>query len=165
VGAGRRRGWCDLFVAGVWPADPAGAGVGSWALAATVASATRILQPEDNRPEDERRWSGESVAGVVSGGHVQRVAVVVGREPPAMSISYEEPQSRLDSGYIVIYSEFDPELGEDDPTPSEIVCLHCLTQDGDPQLGRGLDLARTYGRADYLVNEPSGWFVPDAKER
>jgi len=41
----------------------------------------------------------------------------------------------------VIYSELDPE-DPDDQTPSSVVCLHCLVEDGDVQLARGLDLAR-----------------------
>ena len=31
----------------------------------------------------------------------------------------------------------------------EVVCLHCLLEDGDEQLGDGLDLAKRYGQVDY----------------
>jgi hypothetical protein len=86
-------------------------------------------------------------------------AIVVGAEPPAMSISWVKPTSRWDSGFVVFFSEFDPELGDDDPTPSHLVCVHCLVEDGDEQLARGLDLARRHGQVDY--DAASGeWFRP-----
>jgi hypothetical protein len=92
------------------------------------------------------------------------VAVVtIGEEPPAMSIAWERPRSRYDSGYSVIFSEFDPELGDDDPTPSHVVCLHCLVEDGDEQLGRGLDLAKRHGQVDWDV-ELGEWFDPETGE-
>ena len=31
------------------------------------------------------------------------------------------------------------------------ICLHCLVEDGDEDLGRGLDLARKYGHVDFDV--------------
>jgi hypothetical protein len=67
-----------------------------------------------------------------------------------MSISYVAPTAPWDSGYLVFFSEFDREL-DDDPTPSQLVCLYCLTEDGDEQLGRGLDLAREHGQVDWDV--------------
>jgi hypothetical protein len=84
--------------------------------------------------------------------------ITVGETPPAMSISYERPTSRWDSGYLVLFSEFDPEL-DDDPTPTQLVCLHCLTEDGDEQLGRGFDLAREHGQVDWDVDRAE-WFLP-----
>jgi hypothetical protein len=87
--------------------------------------------------------------------------IVVGVEPPAMSVSYVRPTSRYDSGFAVIFSEYDLELAEDDPAQpsSTIVCLHCLVHAGDEQLGRGLDLARVHGQVDYDP-ELGEWFVP-----
>jgi hypothetical protein len=86
--------------------------------------------------------------------------VVTGEKPPAMSIAWEQPKSRFDSGYSVIYSEFDPELGEDDRTPTMAVCLKCLIEDGDEKLGEGLDLAREHGQVDWDA-EACEWFVPE----
>jgi hypothetical protein len=86
------------------------------------------------------------------------VAVVIGEALPAMSISYVTPTSSWDSGFVVFFSEFDPEL-EDDPTPSELVCLNCLIADGDEQLGYGLDLAREHGQVDWDPDQGE-WFVP-----
>jgi hypothetical protein len=75
-----------------------------------------------------------------------------------MSISYVAPTSRWDSGFVVFFSEFDPEL-DDDPTPTEFVCVGCLIADGDEQLGRGLDLAREYGQVDWDLDRGE-WVVP-----
>jgi hypothetical protein len=44
------------------------------------------------------------------------------------------------------------------------VCLHCLLEDGDEQLGRGLDLGRRHGQVDYDV-ETDEWFVPGSRSR
>jgi hypothetical protein len=97
-------------------------------------------------------------------GHRHRKAViVVGEKPPAMSVSWEPPTSRNDSGYVVIFSEFDPELGDDDPTPSQVVCMGCLIEDADAQLGEGLDFARRYGQVDWDV-ELAEWFDPETGE-
>ena len=42
-----------------------------------------------------------------------------------------------------------------------MVCLHCLLEQGDAQLGRGLDMARLHGRhVDYDPDEDE-WFIPD----
>jgi hypothetical protein len=86
------------------------------------------------------------------------IAMTLGEQPPAMSISWSKPIAPVDSGYIVIFSEFDPDA-DDDRTPTMTVCLHCLIQDGDEQLGRGLDLAKRHGQVDY---DPASdeWFVP-----
>jgi hypothetical protein len=88
-----------------------------------------------------------------------RVVIVVGEKPPAMSVSWEPPRSAIDSGFVVIFSELDPD-NENDDTPSGVVCMHCLVEDGDEQLGRGLDLARLHGQVDWDV-EAGEWFVPD----
>lgn len=82
------------------------------------------------------------------------VVFVVGQERPALSVSWsEEPFS----GFIVFFSEFDP-ADEHDETPTTPVCLHCLLDDGDDQLARGLDLARRHGQVDW---DGEAWFVPD----
>ena len=44
------------------------------------------------------------------------------------------------------------------------MCLHCLTEDGDEQLGLGLDLARQHGQVDWNPNEGE-WFVPEGVEQ
>ena len=78
--------------------------------------------------------------------------IVVGSEPPAMSVIY------ADGYFSVIFSELDPE-DPADKTPATAVCLHCLVEDGDAQLARGLDLARAHGQVDF---DPDGgeWFAP-----
>jgi hypothetical protein len=86
-----------------------------------------------------------------------QVAVTAGEEPPAMSISYVKPTVSWDSGYVVIFSDVDPD-DEREPSP-RVVCLHCLIQDGDEQLGRGLDLAKQHGQVDYDAGAEE-WFVP-----
>jgi hypothetical protein len=58
------------------------------------------------------------------------VAIVVGELPPAMSISWRRPAWPGDSGYVVFFSEFDPD-SDDDQTPDGLVCLDCLVNDGD----------------------------------
>lgn len=93
----------------------------------------------------------------------RRLAIVVGEQPPAMSISWEAPQSPYDSGFVVIFSEFDPYHPEEDKTPSKPVCLGCLMRDGDEQLGLGLDLARKIGRVDW-DEEIGEWFDPEELE-
>jgi hypothetical protein len=86
------------------------------------------------------------------------VVVVVGERPPVMSVAWVRPTSPSDSGYSVIYSEFDPEL-DNDPTPAHVVCLDCLIEDGDEQLARGLEQARVHGQVDYDPDRDE-WFVP-----
>jgi hypothetical protein len=86
------------------------------------------------------------------------LVLTVGERPPAMSVSWVEPRSPLDSGFVVFFSDFDPDR-EDDRTPTLPVCLHCLVQDADAQLARGLDLARRDGQVDYDA-EAGRWFVP-----
>jgi hypothetical protein len=105
------------------------------------------VQPEDGGEEAE----------VVTDAHGLAV-IVVGERPPAMSVSWVKPTSPYDSGYLVLFWEFDPD--DDDRTPSQVVCLHCLIEDGDEQLARGLDLAKRHGQVDFDV-EADEWFVPD----
>ena len=82
----------------------------------------------------------------------------VGEVPPAMSVSWAPPVGPGDSGYLVFFSEFDPD--EIDEQPLIPVCLHCLLEDDDGQLGRGLDLARQHGQVDWDWDD-GVWFVPD----
>jgi hypothetical protein len=93
----------------------------------------------------------------------RRLVICVGQKPPAMSISWEPPESKFDSGFVVIFSEFDPLHPEEDETPSMPVCLGCLMRDADEQLGRGLDLARKHGRVDF-DEEAGEWFMPEEFE-
>lgn len=86
----------------------------------------------------------------------QRLAITAGSEGPVMSISWEPPTSRRDSGFVVLFADFDP----DDDTQGDPVCLQCLLEAGDEQLGRGLDLARRRGRVDYDPHRDE-WFIPE----
>jgi hypothetical protein len=81
------------------------------------------------------------------------LAIVVGEQPPAMSVSW------ADDFFVVFMSEFRPGI-DDDAFPGESVCLHCLVEDGDEQLARGLHLARRLGHVDYDVHADE-WFRPD----
>jgi hypothetical protein len=86
--------------------------------------------------------------------------IVCGERAPALSVSWVEPSSPLSSGFVVFFSECSLEVDVEGWPPSEIVCLHCLLEDGDEQLARGLDLARVHGRVDF--DPDSGeWFVPE----
>jgi hypothetical protein len=89
-------------------------------------------------------------------------AWVWGSDPPAVSIGYErEKLGPTDSGFTVLFSDApDPkELDERGQHPGvSIVCLGCLIDD-NPELGRGLDLAREYGVADR--DEAGEWVVGD----
>jgi hypothetical protein len=86
--------------------------------------------------------------------------VVAGERSPALSVSWEGPSSRFSSGFVVFFSECSLDVDEDEWPPSDIVCLHCLIDDGDEQLARGLDLARVHGQVDF---DPAAgeWFVPE----
>lgn len=84
------------------------------------------------------------------------VVVVAGETPPAVSVAWEPPTGPFDSGYSVIFSDADVDVG-DDELVAHAVCLHCLVQDGDEQLGRGLDLARRFGQVDFDVDS-GAWF-------
>jgi hypothetical protein len=59
---------------------------------------------------------------------------------------------------LVFFSEVDPD-SVDGSTPTQFLCLHCLLEDGDEQLARGLDLARVHGQDDFDP-EAGEWFVP-----
>lgn len=87
--------------------------------------------------------------------HGDTTALAWGSEAPAHSIGYEEPLGPTDSGFSVVFSDApDPdelEEAELDELPEGItlVCLGCLI-DEYPELGRGLDLARSFGAADLV---------------
>jgi hypothetical protein len=85
---------------------------------------------------------------------MKTLAWVWGSEPPAFSIGYDTPEGLADSGFTV--------LCDDAPDPEEVdattghpaiswVCLDCLIED-DPEVSRGLDLAREHGVADLAEN-------------
>jgi hypothetical protein len=83
---------------------------------------------------------------------------VVGEERPAVSVSFADPSGRF-SGFLIFFSEVEP--GDDfDALPTGFVCLGCLLEEGDEQVGRGLDLARVHGQVDFDV-ERGEWFVPE----
>jgi hypothetical protein len=88
------------------------------------------------------------------------VAWVLGSQPPAFSIGYAEPLGEWDSGFTVIYQDApDPEeLEEIDDEGSELVCMRCLIND-DPEIGRGLDIAREFGAAD--LDDSGSWVATD----
>lgn len=77
-----------------------------------------------------------------------------------MSISWAPPIAANDSGYIVFMADLFPGDPGFDDLPHEAVCLHCLLEDGDEQLGRGLDMARLHGQVDYDPDVDE-WFIPD----
>ena len=81
------------------------------------------------------------------------LAVVLGEQPPAMSVSF------ADDFFVVFYSDYRPGLDDKDSMPGQPICLHCLLDEGDEQLGRGLDMAKRHGHVDYDV-EAGEWFVP-----
>ncbi len=55
-------------------------------------------------------------------------------------------------------------MSDDGADEGEFVCLHCLLDDGDEQLGRGLDLAKAWGRCGWDV-DAGEWYYPDDAER
>ena len=62
--------------------------------------------------------------------------------------------------FLIYFSDLYPGDPGFDDLPSEMVCLHCLLEDGDEQLGQGLDLAKIHGQVDW-DEEVGEWFVPD----
>ena len=98
--------------------------------------------------------------------HTREYAMVYGTEPPAFSIGYEkEKLGPGDSGFTVLFDDApDPEDLPDDADASELppgitlVCMHCLIND-NPEIGRGLDIAREYGVAD--LDDNGEWIVGD----
>jgi hypothetical protein len=96
------------------------------------------------------------------GRHLKRWAWVWGTRRPAFSVGYtSEKLGPGDSGYTVLYDDAPApeELDEQGQHPDvSIVCLCCLIDD-DPDLGRGLDIAREYGVAD--LDDGGEWVVGD----
>ena len=60
---------------------------------------------------------------------------------------------------MVFFAEYDPDVDDEESFPGELVCLHCLIEEGDEQLARGLDLARVHGQVDFDP-DTGEWFVP-----
>jgi hypothetical protein len=89
--------------------------------------------------------------------HGQTV-LVIGSERPAMSVSYDKAGT-VDF-FIVYFADLFPGDPGFDDMPQELLCLHCFLEDGDEQLGEGLDMARRLGRADW-DDETGEWFHPD----
>jgi len=77
-----------------------------------------------------------------------------------MSISWERPTSPQFSGFVVFFADLLPDDPGFDDLPHELVCLNCLVEDGDEQLGVGLDLARVHGQVDFDP-DTGEWFVPE----
>jgi len=78
----------------------------------------------------------------------RKTATVAGTKLPPLAVWYENPGPEFPhhSGYLFLADAPDPdEVTEDD---LEGFCLHCLI-DRWPEVGRGLDLAREHGAADY----------------
>jgi hypothetical protein len=92
--------------------------------------------------------------------HGRTLAMVWGSEEPAFSIGYEEEKlGPADSGFTVLFEDApDPEDSYPGHPAIEFVCLRCLL-DSNPELGRGLDIARGYGVAD--LDENGDWVVGD----
>jgi hypothetical protein len=89
-----------------------------------------------------------------------KVAIVVG-SGPTVGISYLAPEESWDSGYCLFDyppEEVDDEQESDPLHDSQLVCLHCLLEEG-PELGRGLDLAREFGEA--VLDEDGAWTVAE----
>lgn len=85
--------------------------------------------------------------------HGDGLAIVYGKQRPAMSVSYEPG-----SFYLVFNADAD--LENDSTDGAEPVCLHCLIEDGDEQLAAGLDMAKVRGQADWDP-DAAEWFVPE----
>ena len=86
-----------------------------------------------------------------------QVAAVVGSVRPAMSISWDKAGAA--DFFVIFFADRLP--GDDgfDELSEELVCLQCLLDEGDEQIGRGLDMARRFGQADHDEIERE-WFVP-----
>ena len=87
------------------------------------------------------------------------VAIMIGSKPPAMCVTWDSPPPF----FMVYFSDLFPGDPGFDDLPELAVCLHCLIEDGDEQLGEGLDMARRLGRACW-DDESAEWFYPDDAE-
>jgi hypothetical protein len=90
-----------------------------------------------------------------------QAALVIGSKRPAMSISFDKAGD-VDF-FIVIFADLFPGDAGFDELPEEMVCLHCFLEDGDKQIGEGLDMARRLGRAEW-DDGAAEWFYPDDAE-
>lgn len=86
-----------------------------------------------------------------------RAVWVLGETRPVVSVGYDKPTSRNDSGFTVLFVDA-PDLNEvpkgSDSPVGTWWCLHCLL-DEYPAVGRGLDVARRWGAAD--LGESGEW--------
>jgi hypothetical protein len=86
-----------------------------------------------------------------------KAAFVWGATPPAVTVAYEKPLGTWDSGFSVLFDDA-PTSEELDALPAdagphdidglEVICLHCLINE-HPELGRGMDIARRQGLAEF----------------
>jgi hypothetical protein len=81
----------------------------------------------------------------------EKVAVVVGDDAP-IAVSYLPPSAPWDSGYAIF--SVPPE--DVDDHESGLVHLACLLE-GNPELGRALDLAREHGVVE--LDDNGVWVV------
>ena len=88
----------------------------------------------------------------VSGSH-GGLAVVVGEQPPAMSVSF------ADTFFVVFYSRLQAESRRQglDARPAGLLALPARGR--RRQLAAGLDIAKVHGQADWNL-EADEWIVP-----
>ena len=80
-------------------------------------------------------------------------AIVWGSSGPVVTVVYvpNEPGAKLDCEFTLLREDAPP----DEPlptTPYTLICLDCA-MDEWPGIGRGLDLAREYGRAELAAGQ------------
>jgi hypothetical protein len=83
----------------------------------------------------------------------ERLALLLGVEPPIVAVTYEPPKAERDSGYFVLFSDHEQVVDIEDPR-SRPYCVSCLI-DEHPEVGRGLDIAREHGVAE--LDQTAGW--------
>jgi len=89
-------------------------------------------------------------------------AAIYGTKKPAMSVSWDdEAETKF---WIVFMADFDPAGDPESQPEAQLVCTGCLLEDGDTQLGEGLDLACEYDLVEWDAADEE-WFIPaDADE-
>jgi len=95
--------------------------------------------------------------------HRKAWVMVWGSTKPAVSIGYESPMFKSDSGFTVLFDDApDPDdVPESEPLAHHGIstwCVHCLIEE-HPEIGRGFDIARQYGVAD--LDDDGQWVVGD----
>jgi hypothetical protein len=78
-------------------------------------------------------------------------ALVFGKAEEEDAVLYFEPIGADDSGFVVLREDA-PRLGAADDTPWELLCFDCVL-DSWPGIGRGFDLAREHGGAEFAAGE------------